>query len=91
MNKEDIIFKIQNIIMEVTENDNLLIDANTILNGSIGENRLNISSIDFVEIIVKVEEQFNIVIDFDVPINTVQDLVDIIVSNSQNMEYILGG
>ena len=41
-----------------------------------GDNSLDLNSIEIVSFIMKVEENFNIIIDFDVLFVTVQDVVN---------------
>ena len=45
----------------------------------VGQESLDLSSIDFVELIVKIENLYNITFEFDVTINSLQDLYDYII------------
>ena len=51
----------------------------TLLIYGVGQEGLDLSSIDFVELIVKIENLYNITFEFDVTINSLQDLYDYII------------
>ena len=57
------------------------IDEKTMLIGGLEINSLGISSMDFVEFLVRIEEIFGIVFDFKVRINTIGELISYIDSN----------
>lgn len=78
MNKEEIITEVEKIFKEVTGNNDLAISEKTIIGGSIGDDILQISSIDFVQVVVEIEERFNVVIDFDLPLGSVEDIITLI-------------
>lgn len=46
----------------------------TLLTYGVGQESLDLSSIDFVDLIVKIENLYNITFEFDVTINSLQDL-----------------
>lgn len=72
---------IENILKEVlglTELWNKL-TMDTLLVYGVGQDSLDLSSIDFVQLIVKVEDQYNITFEFDVTINSLQDLYNYVV------------
>ncbi len=83
MKREEIRGKVEQIFRRVTGNEELVISEKTIIGGSIGDDILQISSIDFVQAIVEIEDCFNIIIDFDLPLNSVSDLIAIIDNGRQ--------
>ncbi len=78
MNRKEIVIELEKIFKKVTENNELSISEKTLIGGSIGNDILQISSIDFVQAIVEIEERFNIVIDFDLPLSSVEDIITLI-------------
>lgn len=84
MNSEEVFHEIKNIIKEVSNRESLgitedfEITRDTVLIGHVGESQLKISSIDYIEIIVKIEEQFDIEFDFEVKLMTVGDWIDFV-------------
>ena len=78
MKREEIRGKVEQIFRRVTGNEELVISEKTIIGGS-----MQISSIDFVQAIVEIEDCFNIIIDFDLPLNSVSDLIAIIDNGRQ--------
>lgn len=77
MTRNIILNQIEIIIFEET-NKKISLSEDHILIGSIGNNQIALSSIEFVKIIVRLESQFNVAIDFDVKLNTVKDIIDYI-------------
>ena len=55
----------------------------TLLTYGVGQESLDLSSIDFVELIVKIENLYNITFEFDAIINSLQDLYDYIVRKQE--------
>ncbi len=88
MKREHILCIIERIFMEIVEDNKIIITENTVVSGSIGEDILTISSIDLVKAIVEIEEYFKIVIDFDLPLNTVADIINVVQSGIRTMEGI---
>ena len=80
-----IIETLQEIFIEITKDSSIVLYEDTVLIGSIGEHLLRVSSLEFVQIVVEAEDRFNVIIDFDVPINSVSDFVNVIISG-QNIE-----
>lgn len=78
MDREEIIIELEKIFKKVTGNNELSISEKTLIGGSIGNDILQISSIDFVQAIVEIEDRFNIIIDFDLPISSVEDIITLI-------------
>lgn len=73
MKKEKEIFSdICLILKESFDKNNISLESTL----SKGENSLDLNSLEIVSFIVKVEENFNIIIDFDVLFVTVQDVVN---------------
>ena len=76
--------KISKLISEVLEDENNIeVNMETHLIGVVNENDLGLSSIDYVELIVKVEQEFDVIYDFDVQLNTVGDLINYNKSNKE--------
>ncbi len=88
MKREQILCIIERIFREIVEDNKIIITENTVVSGSIGEDILTISSIDLVKAIVEIEEYFKIVIDFDLPLNTVADIINVVQSGIRTMEGI---
>lgn len=78
MDREEIIIELEKIFRKVTGNSELCISEKTLIGGSIGNDILQISSIDFVQAIVEIEDRFNIIIDFDLPLSSVEDIITLI-------------
>ena len=78
MNREEIIIELEKIFKKVTGNSELSISEKTLIGGSIGNDILQISSIDFVQAIVEIEDRFNIIIDFDLSLSSVEDIITLI-------------
>lgn len=72
MNREDIFKKIKLIINEISGKDEIYFDSFL----SSDNQGLDMSSMDIVHLIVNVEEEFDIIIDFDVLFVTVGDIVN---------------
>lgn len=72
--------EIKVILAKVLECDEaeIDIDTNTKLFAEDSENNLGLSSIDYVEFMVEIEERFNIVYDFDTKISSVGELLEYI-------------
>lgn len=76
-------YEIKKALADVMEMNpaEIKIDENTMLIGGLEINSLGISSMDFVEFLVRIEEIFGIVFDFKVRINTIGELISYIDSN----------
>lgn len=72
---------VEDILKEVLGVSELWIELtmDTLLIYGVGQESLDLSSIDFVELIVKIENLYNITFEFDVTINSLQDLYDYII------------
>lgn len=67
------------ILSVIVENDLTIdIDSSSHLIGKYEENDIGLSSIEYVELIVMVEEKFNIIFDFETQLVTVGDLFNYI-------------
>ena len=66
----------------------MIIDNDTILLSQIGENNLGISSLEFVEIIIAIEDFYGIGIDLDKQMDTFGDLVQCVVDEILEIERI---
>lgn len=77
---------VEDILKEVLGVSELWIELtmDTLLTYGVGQESLDLSSIDFVELIVKIENLYNITFEFDVTINSLQDLYDYII---RELEY----
>lgn len=77
---------VEDILKEVLGVSKLWIELtmDTLLTYGVGQESLDLSSIDFVELIVKIENLYNITFEFDVTINSLQDLYDYII---RELEY----
>lgn len=86
MNDEMKILVFRKILADVLEiaEDEISLDVDTRLVGGLVANGIELSSIDYVEFMVKIEEEFNIVYEFDTQINTVSDLISYINHYSDN-------
>ena len=59
------------------------ITLNTDLVSGVGRDTIDLSSIDYVDFIIKIEKEFDIIFDFNTKIYTVGDLYDYIMSFSE--------
>lgn len=78
MNKE-ITEKIIKYMNEQFNVENIVLDEKTHLFYENGKQSLQISSIDFVKMILFVEQEFGIEYEFDTKLETLGDLIDLIV------------
>ena len=53
------------------------------------ENPIILSSIDFVEFMVYIEEKYNIIYDFDVTLDTVEQIIQYIIEHYDDTDYTL--
>lgn len=60
---------------------NLTMDTSLVF--GVGENSLDLASIDFVDLIVKVENEYNVTFEFDAAIYTLQDLYNYIIEDTE--------
>ncbi len=89
---EDFLIDIESILKKIFEVDNLWmpITLNTHLGYGVGTDSLDLSSIDFVELIVRVEELYDITFEFDIEINTIQDLYDYLLDSKRIVDNKAG-
>ncbi|MFR3251940.1 MAG: acyl carrier protein [Eisenbergiella sp.] len=81
MTRTDILEELKEIlseILEVEKNEisDLVTEECTLVGGI--DNDLGISSIDYIELLVSVEEKFNVVFDFELRLATIGDMIDVI-------------
>ncbi len=83
MNERKMLNEIKEIIAEVLEEDisEVIIDGNTKLIGGMGENEIGLTSIDYVQFLVALEEKFNVIFDFGINIDTVSELMEYLNKN----------
>lgn len=86
MNDDVILEKIEDALHKVLEVESLDVDIRDDINlvGGISFGNLGLSSIDYVEFIILMEDEFNIVFDFDVRINSISEMVDYIKNEKEN-------
>lgn len=53
------------------------------------ENSVILSSIEYVEFIVYIEEKYNIIYDFDVNIDTVEKIIQYVIEHNNDIDYAL--
>ncbi len=84
MGNQEMVSEVAEILSNVLEmdKDNINISEDTKLVGGISEEDIGLSSIDYVEFLVGIEEHFNVAFDFDMRINTISELIDFIRAES---------
>ena len=84
---EEFLNTVETILKEIFEVDNLWVPLSleTTLGYGVGTESLDLSSIDFVELIVQIEELYDITYEFDVEISTIRDLYNYIVDSKSNI------
>lgn len=85
---EEFLISIETILKKIFEVDSLWmpLSLETSLGYGVGTESLDLSSIDFVELIVQIEELYDITFEFDVEISTIQDLYDYILNSKSIIE-----
>ena len=85
---EEFLISIETILKKIFEVDSLWmpLSLETSLGYGVGTESLDLSSIDFVELIVQIEELYDITFEFDVEISTIQDLYEVIRSNENEVK-----
>lgn len=85
---EEFLNTVETILKRIFEVDNLWIPLSleTTLVYGIGTECLDLSSIDFVELIVQIEELYDITYEFDIEINSIRDLYNYIVDSKSIIE-----
>lgn len=78
----DFLEKIKGLLLSVLNIDDLGFELamDTKLISGLGTNNLALSSIDYVDFLVCIENEYNIVFDFNVRIYTVRDIYDYIIA-----------
>lgn len=78
--------KIQKILFKVLEKEDIgndITEQTKLMSSDVNDD-IALSSIDYVEFLIDVEKEFNIVYDFDVVFETIGDLVEYIDNYIQN-------
>lgn len=78
--------KIQKILFKVLEKEDIgndITEQTKLISSDVNDD-IALSSIDYVEFLIDVEKEFNIVYDFDVVFETIGDLVEYIDNYIQN-------
>lgn len=72
--------KLKSILAKILEyeEEEIQINLDSKLVGGVGDNDLNLSSIDYVEFVVEIEKEFDIIYDFNIQISTIKELLDYI-------------
>lgn len=83
MTYKEVLSWLKEIFSEVLDVGMYEIHPGLKVTGEIGDMSVNINSFDYVRLIVEIEERFNIVIDFDVIFETVEDIIQYILAAIQ--------
>lgn len=85
---DEFLITVESILKKIFEIDSLWIplSLDTSLGYGVGTESLDLSSIDFVELIVQIEELFDITFEFDIEVSTIQDLYNYILNGKPNLE-----
>ena len=74
MTYENILSILYEIFAEVLNIDQKQICAETKLSAEVGTNSLRMDSLEFVKVIIAIEDRFHIVVDFEVYFDTIAEL-----------------
>lgn len=83
MTRDEILIELKDIII-CQQNQHIDIDENTRLGDVVGINCITLSSLEYVELIVEIENRFNVIVDFDVDLFVIKDIIDYIIHYSEN-------
>lgn len=75
--------KIQKLIADILDIEEENVLRNSKLTGELGKESLHLNSFDYVRIIVAIEEQFEIVVDYEVFFETVNDMIEYVISQTK--------
>ena len=83
MTRDEILIELKDIII-CQQNQHIDIDENTRLGDVVGINCITLSSLEYVELIVEIENRFNVIVDFDVDLFVIKDIFEYIIHYSEN-------
>ena len=83
MTRDESLIELKDIII-CQQNQHIDIDENTRLGDVVGINCITLSSLEYVELIVEIENRFNVIVDFDVDLFVIKDIIDYIIHYSEN-------
>lgn len=86
MTREDILKKINNII-DIQQKQHFEINEKTQLGSMAGSNYITVSSLEYVELIVEIENTFDIIIDFDIDLYVMEDIINYIINYYREKTY----
>lgn len=78
MTYENVLATICDIFAEVLNIEREEICAETKLTGEIGSNSLHMDSLEFVKVVIAIEDRFQIVVDFEEYFDTIADFADFV-------------
>lgn len=89
LDKQAFLKNIESLLQDVLAIDtlNIPITLGTQLVNGVGENRIDLSSIDYVFFLVAVEDFYNITFDFDAKVFTVNDVYSYIVEYKEKERF----
>lgn len=89
LDKQAFLKNIESLLQDVLAIDtlNIPITLETQLVNGVGENRIDLSSIDYVFFLVAVEDFYNITFDFDAKVFTVNDVYSYIVEYKEKERF----
>ena len=91
MERNEIVKVITTYLKDVTEIENELNNETivTIESGIITDNVLRLSSLQYVEMIVYLEEKMDVIYDFDTKLNTIGEMADYFLDHMNDESYRL--
>ena len=79
--RDTITQKVCELIANILSVDIDLIKPDLELDGRVGKSLVSVDSFDYVQIIIAIEEEFAITVEFDVAFLTVGDIIEYVISN----------
>lgn len=83
--RNEILLEIKKILVE-SQKQELNVDEDTQLGMVGGPNSIVLSSLEYVEFIVAIEETFAIIVDFDIDLFVVRDIINYIITYNFNSD-----
>lgn len=74
----NILERLEKVLISILNIEHIQIEKAMHIGNQLGENCLALSSLEYVQFILAIEEEFNVVIDYEVDMITIGNLVDYI-------------
>lgn len=74
----NILERLEKVLISILNIEHIQIEKAMHIGNQLGENCLALSSLEYVQFILAIEEEFNVVIDYEVDMITIGNLIDYI-------------